>query len=132
MKKNAEVNYLGRDEVVSFFGYWPEFCDAKIRAFIFDRTKEHACSIKVRIYYIDSNQNKSAELEIEFGDVSELNINNIFTDNVLDNLIINSNKSLLNNQYEVLFIACAGLSGKFMCENIQVKIKSMESIEKED
>ncbi len=104
---------------IDFFGYWPKFCDAKILSFVFNKTKERICSIRLRIYYIDADQNKSALIEILFNNVSKLEINNIFTENVLDELVIDKDENSVS-LYKVELISCYGANGFFVCEDIEV------------
>jgi hypothetical protein len=106
-------------KTIDFFGYWPKFCDAKILSFIFDKTKERIFSIQLRIYYIDADQNKNALIDILFNNVSNLDINNIFTENVLDELVINKDQNTVSS-YKVELISCYGANGVFVCEEIEV------------
>jgi hypothetical protein len=109
----------GSKKVVDFFGYWPKFCDAKIITFVFDKTKESIFSIRLRINYIDADQKKGALIEILFNKVSKLEINSIFNENVLDELVIDKDEGS-DSSYGVELIGCYGANGIFVCKEIEV------------
>ena len=116
---NIDYSFKNSQRVINNFGYWPEFCDAKITKFKFSKTSKDICSLFLHICYIDSDQNKKAFIGIRFDDVTELNINNIFNENVLDELIIIKDKTN-PPRYNIEIIGCYGINGEFTCKGIEV------------
>ena len=100
------------EAVISYFGYWPQFCDGKIRRFTFEK----AGSIGLTISYIDSDQDKRALVEIQFSGVFDVDLHDLHSENVLDNLNISADTSPVRIELE----ACCGLRGAFSCETVEV------------
>lgn len=117
---NTVYYFKNGQRVIDYFGYWPEFCDAKIVKFKYSKTSIDISSIILHICYIDSDQNKKALIGIRFDDVTELNINNVFNENVLDELIILKDKNI-PHRYSIEIIGCYGINGKFICKDIDVE-----------
>ena len=97
-------------KLIEHFGYWPEFCDAKIKSFSND-----SGVIKILIHYIDSDQSKSATIYLKFSDVSQVELSELKSENVIDFLKISGNEP-----YEVVVEPCYGLGGTFKCSTIEV------------
>jgi len=97
-------------KVIEHFGYWPEFCDAKIKSFSND-----SGVINITIDYIDSDQSKSALIDLKFSDVSQVELSELKSENVIDLLKISGNEP-----YEVVIEPCYGLGGAFKCSTIEV------------
>lgn len=108
------MKIVNRDKVISKFGYWPKFCDAKIVNFFFDATTK---KIGLTIDYIDVDKNKQSEVEFVFIGVFDVNLSDFFEENVLDELAFVKDDT---NFYEIILDACYGLNGKFFCNSIQV------------
>lgn len=104
-----------KEKVVSYFGYWPKFCDGKICSFLFDEYEE---KVHLDIDYIDTDKSKRALVKIVFSHVSSLNLDNFRNQNILDELIINED---LKDRLRIDLISCYGLSGSFECGGIEVK-----------
>ena len=98
-------------EVTDYFGYWPQFCDAKFTRFTFDKSG----FIEATIFYIDVECSKQAIITIEFSGVKAVKLNDFYSENVIDEIAI-TNKS----PYKVTIIACYGLNGTFDCTGIEV------------
>jgi hypothetical protein len=52
----------GAELVESYFGYWPEFCDAKITSILY----EAHSSLVIGLLYIDSDLGKAADIQLKF------------------------------------------------------------------
>ena len=103
------------EKVISYFGYWPEFCDAKILSFHLMKSDKDIRLI-IKLKYIDSDLNKSAGIELTFESVRGLNINNIFDENVIDLITIRRPEG--DQGYSISIEACSGCSGEFYCNGI--------------
>ena len=99
------------EQVSSYFGYWPEFCDGEIESF----TYKSIGAIELCVFYIDANLNKSAHVTLEFNGVSDAVLNNLFSTNVIDEISITG-----NDTFTVSIKACYGLGGEFKCKSIKV------------
>jgi len=97
--------------VESIFGYWPDFADGKIQLFSFERTGV----VLLSIYYIDSQLSKAATVNLRFAGVTELNLSELRSENVVDVLSISSESSAL-----VTSEGCYGLCGTFRCTSAEV------------
>ena len=97
-------------KVIEHFGYWPEFCDAKIKSFSND-----SGLINMSIHYIDSDQSKSATIDLRFSDVSQVELSELKSENVIDLLKISGSEP-----YEVIVEPCYGIGGSFTCSSIEV------------
>jgi Immunity protein 50 len=97
--------------VTDHFGYWPEFCDAKVRAFSFDSQG----TVLMSLYYIDSNIKKHATVSLVFRCVTELTLSDLESENVIDELQFERGDLIA-----VTLIAAYGLSGTFKCSSIAV------------
>lgn len=106
------------DKVKSLFGYWPQFCDARVVALSMKRLANKNYSLVVTLSYIDSEKSVAAEVEISFSGVSAINLSSFLDDNVLDELIIT--ESSANGGVEISILACCGLAGSFRCESAEV------------
>ena len=104
MVENAE-------KVLSYFGYWPEFYDAKIESFSYSK----AGTIELCIFYIDSNLAKSADVNLRFNDVSEVALDNLFSENVIDKISFKG-----TGPFIVTIEGCYGLEGSFKSKSIEV------------
>ncbi|HQS59824.1 MAG: hypothetical protein B7Y56_15780 [Gallionellales bacterium 35-53-114] len=104
MVENAE-------KVLSYFGYWPDFCDAKIESFSYNK----AGTIELCIFYIDSNLAKSADVNLRFNGVSEVALDNLFSENVIDEISFEG-----SGPFTVTIDGCYGLEGSFKSKSIEV------------
>lgn len=115
---SMKFSIIGEEKIIDFLGYWPKFCDAKLRGFCFDRNE--SSSFRVKIFYIDSDQMKSVFVEILFDDIFDLELNHIFNENVLDELVIDGDNADALPKYKVNFDSCYGMHGSFYCRSVEV------------
>ena len=99
------------DEVESFFGYWPEFADAKVSLFAF----ESSGTIRLDISYIDAELNKAAIVSLQFTGVRNVALTELMSENVIDRLAIS-----MGTPMQVALEACFGLGGSFSCMGVEV------------
>lgn len=99
-------------EVKETFGYWPAFCDGHIVGF-----KADSSSIKLKIDYIDSDKSIRSLVEINFSNVSDVQLSEYAEGSVIDTLRI-----LSGSNHKVVLEPCYGLGGSFSCQKIQAKI----------
>ena len=97
--------------VESIFGYWPEFADGRIELFSFEQPDV----ISLRIFYIDANIKKAATIGLRFAGVTEVDLSEFRSENVIDALSISSASPLV-----VTIEACFGLYGTFTCASAEV------------
>jgi hypothetical protein len=74
----------GGDLVEAYFGYWPDFADGRVERFMFTLP----ASVFMTVYYIDSDLNKAARVELAFSGVKEIGLSEIASDNVIDRLAL--------------------------------------------
>ena len=104
-----------QDSVVDYFGYWPEFCDGKIREY----SENSDGSISMLIHYMDCDQDKKALVRFEFLGVSENKLSPFGLDNVIDRLSISN-----SNPHSVDLEGCVGLDGTFKCIGVKTTINA--------
>ena len=97
--------------VIAYFGYWPQFCDARIQQFSFCLPG----TIKLSLFYIDSDKNKQATIELMFSNVTNMEFNDLITQNIIDKLDIRE-----STKTEVSIEAACGLYGSFLCAKAEV------------
>jgi hypothetical protein len=97
--------------VESIFGYWPEFADGRIQSFSY----EHPGVVSLTIFYIDSQVAKAATVSLRFIGVTELDLSELCSENIVDALNISSERPCL-----VTIEACYGLGGTFKCISAEV------------
>ena len=97
--------------VESIFGYWPEFSDGRIEFFSF----EWPGVICLRISYIDSNIQKAAVVSLRFAGVTDTDLSELLTENIVDVLSVSSGYPAI-----VTIEACHGLCGTFKCTSAEV------------
>ena len=100
-----------KEKVTNIFGYWPEFCDAKIKEVHFQNPNK----LDLVIFYIDCEQEKRAEITIRFSDLSNVLLSDLMSNNVIDLLSISNSAP-----YNITIEACYGLNGSFTCSSIAV------------
>lgn len=93
--------------VASYFGYWPEFSDGKINSFAY----EAPSSVLMGISYIDAETSKGARIHFRFDGVSEVDLSELKSENVIESLRITEVGPGL-----VMLKACYGLAGSFNFE----------------
>lgn len=113
-----DIPIKNREKVKLLFGYWPQFCDARIVAFSIKRVAHKNYLLNISLSYIDSEKSVAAVVEISFYGVSVINLNSFLDDNVLDELIIAD--SSIHGEFEVTIFPSCGLGGRFQCESIEV------------
>ena len=103
---------ISRSELVEdFFGYWPEFADAKVVHFGWARPGE----IDLALHYIDAGRAKEAVVGLRFSGVNNVEFTDLKSENVVDRLSI-APSALICVELE----ACYGLSGTFQCVSVEV------------
>jgi hypothetical protein len=100
-----------RELVTSHFGYWPEFADGKVMRFAFD----YSGVIELVVHYIDAEKQKSGHIGFRFDSVSDVELMELRSENVIDVLGISG-----GGPHTVTIDACCGLYGTFMCREIEV------------
>jgi len=114
-KKQNEIE--NGKSVESIFGYWPKFVDGNITKISIDGA---AAKLRISIYYIDSDKNKSADIGFLFSGVNDMELNEVREYNVLDELVI-ERKDNSENSYRVELVGCCGASGQLLCKSIEVE-----------
>jgi len=103
---------ISRSELVEgFFGYWPQFADAKVVHFSWARSGE----IDLALHYIDASEAKDAVVSFRFSGVRNVELTELKSENVVDCLSI-SRGALVGVELE----ACYGLGGSFECLAVEV------------
>ncbi|WP_417069648.1 Imm50 family immunity protein [Niveibacterium terrae] len=97
--------------VTNHFGYWPEFCDARIESVSYALPG----SVELTLFYIDASQRKSAHIALRFHGVTELKLNDLCNENVVDELIFEQGKVMT-----VSIVSAYGLFGRFSCVDAEV------------
>jgi hypothetical protein len=104
MIKNAEI-------VESYFGYWPLFCDGKIKNF----TITQPGTITLVILYIDTEKRRGAEICLKFSGVTDVELSELRSENVIDTLCIPEEFPA-----QITLEACCGLAGSFKSTAVEV------------
>jgi hypothetical protein len=99
------------EKVSSYFGYWPEFCDAKIESFSYNSSG----IIELSIFYIDADLNKTAHIALQFSGVTEVSLSDLFSENVIDEISIEG-----TGPFNISIESCFGLGGSFKCDSVRV------------
>jgi hypothetical protein len=100
-----------KELVILHFGYWPEFADGKVNRFTFDASG----AIELVIHYMDAENQISGYIGFRFGSVSDVELTELRSENVIDSFSINASEP-----HTVTIEACYGLVGTFMCKEIEV------------
>ncbi len=98
------------DDVTSYFGYWPQFCDGRIVSFSLSNGV-----VQLAVRYGDADLRKAAEVHIRFSGASEVDLNELASQNILDELSVEG-----EGPYVVRLEACCGINGEFKCEAVEV------------
>jgi hypothetical protein len=98
--------------VTNYFGYWPEFCDARVESISFSRPG----TVELTLFYIDTEQNKSSYVTFRFHGVADLELSELRNDNVVDELVIEPGQTMT-----VQIVSACGLSGRFTCLDAEVR-----------
>lgn len=99
------------EEVESYFGYWPLFCDGKINSLAYVQPG----TITLAISYVDVEKQKAAEVVLTFWGVTDIELSELRSENVIDALRIPQELPA-----QVTIEACYGLEGGFKCSAIEV------------
>ena len=99
------------EEVESYFGYWPLFCDGKIKSLTYIQPG----TITLAISYVDAEKQKGAEVTLMFSGVTDVELSELRSENVIDALRIPENFPAL-----VTLEACYGFAGSFKCVAVEV------------
>lgn len=115
-----EFEIENSENVVSYFGYWPKFCDAKLTLFSFECSVVEI-SIKLGVYYVDHDKGISANVIIIFDGVFDISLDNFLSENVIDSLDIEKSTSCGNKEsLSISLESCFGLCGSFSCDKAKV------------
>jgi hypothetical protein len=99
------------EPVESYFGYWPEFADAPIERFSYDKSGE----LSLTLNYIDAEQGLAAIVTLQFNGVSDVELTDILQQNVVDKLSATD-----SSPFRLEIEACYGLCGGFTYTSAQV------------
>lgn len=99
------------DIVVSYFGYWPEFCDGKILSFLYEAPD----LLQLAISYIDADKALGAQIQFRFVGVSDVNFSELRSENVIDSL-----RLMEGDPNRVELEAAYGLAGSFNFQAAEV------------
>jgi hypothetical protein len=99
------------ETVESIFGYWPEFADGRIELFSF----VWPGIICLTISYVDSNIQKAAFVSLRFSGVTDVDLSELCSENIVDVLSISSESPTV-----VTIEGCYGLCGTFKCDAVEV------------
>lgn len=99
------------ERVESYFGYWPLFCDGKITNFAIAQPG----TITLVIAYTDAEKHRGAEVSLKFSGVTEVELSELRSENVIDALRIPEVFPA-----KVTLEACYGLVGGFRCAAVEV------------
>ena len=94
------------ETVISVFGYWPEFADARVLSLGFPAQG----TVSLVISYIDASAGKGAEVSLLFSGVRDLDLGSLASENVLDCLTVAPGNPMM-----VTLEPCIGLGGSFTC-----------------
>lgn len=97
--------------VESFFGYWPEFSDGRIKLFSFER----AGVISLEIFYGDFSNHRAAIVSLRFAGVTDIDLSELCSENIVDVLSVSP-----GSPATVTIEACYGLCGTFKCTSVEV------------
>lgn len=98
------------DAVKAYFGYWPQFSDGRIVSlFLSDGV------IQLAVRYRDTDLGKAAEVRIRFSETSEIALNELASQNILDDLSVKG-----DGPFVVSLEACCGINGEFKCGAVEV------------
>jgi hypothetical protein len=101
------------EEVESYFGYWPLFCDGKIKSLAYVQSG----TITLAISYVDAGKQKEAEVTLTFSGVTDIELSELRSENVIDVLHIPQELPV-----QVTIDACYGLVGSFKCSAVEVSL----------
>jgi hypothetical protein len=99
------------EKVQAYFGYWPEFCDAKITSIVYEAP---SCLV-LGLRYIDNDLGRAADIQLKFFGVADMALTDLSSDNVIDALEISDGSPIA-----VSLEACCGLDGQFLCTAVEV------------
>jgi hypothetical protein len=99
------------EKVESYFGYWPLFCDGKITSLAFAQPG----TILLVIDYIDAEKPRRAEVSLKFSGVTEVDLSELRSENVIDALRIPEELPA-----QITLESCYGLVGSFSCTAVEV------------
>ena len=97
--------------VEDFFGYWPDFADAKVVDFGWTLPG----GIELALHYIDAGRGKDAVVKLRFSGVSNVRLTDLMSGNVVDCLSISRGPP-----FAIEIEACYGLAGTFQCSAVEV------------
>jgi hypothetical protein len=102
------------ETIISKFGYWPNFCDARILECNFNINNNE---IMLVLHYIDTDKKLDLTLGLFFIDVRDVLLHDFMDENVIDELFIDERDK---EAIKVVLDSCYGLNGSFNCKSIKV------------
>ena len=110
------MNISNIELVETYFGYWPEFSDAKINCL---KIHFQTQILTLSLHYIDSDKNKEADIIFAFYGVNKIELNELLEQNILDQLLI---ENTTDGNFLISIKACYGVVGSLNCNKIEVDI----------
>lgn len=104
---------IGKDAVVEYFGYWPEFCDSKVLGFHFDFEKNE---ILLSVEYLDADQSLNSKIDFSCSGVYELLISELREGAVIESLAFQEEEGKVLIQLNGVY----GISGEFYCRSVSL------------
>ena len=109
------LNIGNASQLIEKFGYWPDFCDARLEKLSLDLQSQ---SILISLDHIDKDKKLMSKIDLEFNDVGAIELQDLLDENILDKLSINQIDA---EKYEIRMQACYGINGCFNCGSVEVK-----------
>lgn len=109
-----------REKVQDIFGYWPLFCDAEVYDICYKEYKENKV-FYLKLLYSDMDERKSILITLAFEDIIDIEISNIMSQNVIDQIDIMET----DNNFRVEINSAVGLSGKIKARKITSEVHNV-------
>ena len=105
----------GKNALITYFGYWPEFCDSKLLRFYVDLEKYE---ILLSLEYLDVDQGLSCRVDFICSAVFELSMSELRSGAVIESLDF---KYLDAGGVCVEVRGVYGVRGEFNCRNLSLE-----------
>ena len=116
LKKVDEIMIFGKEDIVSYFGYWPEFCDSRILELGLNFSVKE---ITLLLEYIDNDKGLTAKVTFTFTQVYDFFLSELTDGAVLDLLEF---REIDSGGFIVLLQGAYGIVGKLSCHKVSVKL----------
>ena len=116
LKKVDGIMIFGKEDIVNYFGYWPEFCDARILEL---GLKFSVKEITLLLEYIDNDKGLTAKVTFTFTQVYDFFLSELTDGAVLDLLEF---REIDSGGFIVLLQGAYGIVGKLSCHKVSVKL----------